>query len=287
MNIQTIFAPDLRGASGDIGRLAIRALLTELTLHPKPGLVSPIDNGAHDDMNVTTFVRSLLALRFYFTAIAAAGAREATFDDLQRLGIAAERRMLAATGGINTHRGAIFCLGFLAAAAGWRQARGLDLQSEKLTETILRLWGGGIAEAARKAPDSHGARAIRRYGARGAREELLAGLPTLLKIAVPALRQALRQTSCVERASIQCLFAIMAELQDTNLLHRGGPEGLAFVQKAAGRFLDAGGVFARDWRQRALDLHGDCVALHLSPGGAADCLAAAWFVLGLDPVLSS
>jgi triphosphoribosyl-dephospho-CoA synthase len=75
----------------------------------------------------------------------------------------------------------------------------------------------------------------------------------------------------------------MAQLQDTNLLHRGGPEGLAFVQNAARRFLEAGGVHSRDWRQRALDLHGDCVALHLSPGGAADCLAAAWFVNGLEP----
>jgi triphosphoribosyl-dephospho-CoA synthase len=282
MNSQIRFAPDLRGASGNIGRLAIRALLTELTLYPKPGLVSPVDNGAHDDMNLTTFVRSLLALRSYFTAIAEAGAREAPFVELQRLGIEAERRMLAATGGINTHRGAIFCLGFLVAAAGWRRARGLGLRGEGLMETVLQLWGEGVAEVGRTAPDSHGARVIRRYGARGAREELLAGLPTLLKIAVPALRQALKETSCAERASVQCLFAIMAELQDTNLLHRGGLEGLVFVQSAARRFLDAGGVHARDWRQRALDLHGDCVALHLSPGGAADCLAAAWFVHGLS-----
>ena len=83
---------------------------------------------------------------------------------------------------------------------------------------------------------------IRRYGARGAREELLGGPADALGIAVPGLREALKQTSCVERASIQCLFAIMAELHDTNLLHRGGPEGLAFVRNAARRFLDAGCV---------------------------------------------
>jgi triphosphoribosyl-dephospho-CoA synthase len=286
MTIQTIFAPDMRGASGDIGRGAIRALLAELRVHPKPGLVSPIDNGAHDDMDLTTFVRSLLALRWYFTAIAAAGARGAPFAELQRLGIDGERRMLAATGGINTHRGAIFCLGFLAAAAGWRQARRLDLRGERLIETILDLWGEGVAEAARKAPESHGARSIRLYGGRGAREELLAGMPTLLGTAVPALRDALRRTSSAERASIQCLFAIMAQLQDTNLLHRGGPEGLAFIQNAARRFLATGGVYASDWRQRALDLHGDCIALHLSPGGAADCLAAAWFVHSLTSTLN-
>jgi triphosphoribosyl-dephospho-CoA synthase len=283
MRLQTISAPDLSGAPVLIGRLAIRALLAELMLHPKPGLVSPVDNGAHEDMNPTTFVRSLLALRGYFMTIAEAGAREASFDDLQTLGIEAERRMLAATGGINTHRGAIFCLGFLAAAAGWRQARGLTLDGENLGQTILHFWGDGVAQAGRAAPESHGARAIRLHGARGAREELLAGLPTLLGVAVPALRETLRETRCAERAAIQCLFAIMAQLQDTNLLHRGGPEGLAFVQNASRRFLDAGGVQARDWRQRALDLHGDCVALHLSPGGAADCLAAAWFVHGLAP----
>jgi hypothetical protein len=134
MTHRASLAPDLRGASRDIGSLAIRALLTELQLHPKPGLVSTVDNGAHDDMKLTTFVRSLLALRFCFTAIAEAGAREAPFDELRRLGIEAERRMLAATGGINTHRGAIFCLGFLAAAAGWRRARGLDLAGYSVGE---------------------------------------------------------------------------------------------------------------------------------------------------------
>ena len=282
MNARTAMARAAGADISGIGRVAIRALQLELELYPKPGLVSPIDHGAHDDMTATTFIRSILALRYYFTAIAEAGARDAPFAALRRLGVEAEERMLAATGGINTHRGAIFCLGFLAAAAGWRRERGLSLDGAALAATILTLWGEGVAAVGRAVPPSHGAAAIRRYGARGAREELLAGFPTLLAVAVPALRDALDRGACRERASIQCLFAIMAQLQDTNLLHRGGPDGLAFVQAAARRFLDAGGVFSRDWRQRALDLHGDCVALHLSPGGAADCLAAAWFVHGLS-----
>jgi triphosphoribosyl-dephospho-CoA synthase len=281
MSVLTTAAARSAGAAA-IGRRATRALHIELALYPKPGLVSFVDNGAHDDMNATTFVRSILALRSYFAGIAEAGAQGSPFADLQRLGIAAERKMLAATGGINTHRGAIFCLGFLAAAAGWRSARGLPPGDAALVETILTLWGEDAAAAGRAAPESHGAQAIRRYGARGARDELLAGLPTLFSVALPALRGALAQGAGAERASVQCLFAIMAHLQDTNLLHRGGPEGLAFVQNAARKFLDAGGVFAQGWRRSALDLHGDCVALHLSPGGAADCLAAAWFVLGLD-----
>ena len=156
--------------------------------------------------------------------------------------------------------------------------RGLSLDGADLAASILDLWGEDIASAASQAGDSHGAQAMRLYGARGAREEALAGYPILMDLALPTLQKTLRRLDCPERASVQCLFMIMAHLQDTNLLHRGGAEGLSFVQNSAQKFLDEGGVFAPDWRRRALALHGDCVALHLSPGGAADCLAAAWFV---------
>jgi triphosphoribosyl-dephospho-CoA synthase len=264
-----------------IGRNAVRALHIELMLYPKPGLVSPIDTGAHDDMNADSFFRSLFALRHYFAAIAQAGAAGAPFLRLKRLGIDAERRMLHATKGVNTHRGAIFCLGLLAAAAGWRQAHELPLAGKDLAASILDLWGDDIA--ALQAGDSHGALAMRLYGARGAREEALAGYPILMDLALPTLQKTLARLDCPERASVQCLFMIMAHLQDTNLLHRGGAGGLSFVQNSAQKFIDAGGVFAADWRRRALALHGDCVALHLSPGGAADCLAAAWFVHLLQP----
>ena len=101
-----------------IGRLAVRSLYREVALAPKPGLVSPVDNGSHDDMDMSIFFRSLFALRHYFRDIARAGADGAGFATLQSLGLAAEAQMLAATGGINTHRGAIFNLGLLCAAAG-------------------------------------------------------------------------------------------------------------------------------------------------------------------------
>src|SRR5487761_2392443 len=97
-----------------IARLAVRSLYQELALYPKPGLVSFRDNGAHLDMEAATFVRSLFSLRGYFVAISAAGMDDAGFAELQRLGLAAESRMLRATRGINTHRGAIFTHGILA-----------------------------------------------------------------------------------------------------------------------------------------------------------------------------
>lgn len=280
------FIPVAADAAGPlaamIGRTAVRALYAELALHPKPGLVSPLDSGSHDDMDMGTFLRSLFALRGYFRAIAAAGAAGEGFATLRDLGIAAERRMLAATGGINTHRGAVFGIGFLAAAAGWRMRRGLTLRGVALGETVADLWGAGILAAAPQIPASHGGRAVQRYGVRGARQEAAVGFPTLLTLALPALASALTNGAGPERALVQTLFTLMAELEDTNLLHRGGPAGLAFVRGEARRFLDRGGVFQAGWRAEALALHRACIARRLSPGGSADMLAAAHFVHALQ-----
>src|SRR5689334_1169702 len=91
-----------------IGRCALRSLYAELVLYPKPGLVSLRDNGAHADMNAATFMRSIFALRRYFGEIALAGMRAAPMSELRQLGLHAESRMLRATCGVNTHRGAIF-----------------------------------------------------------------------------------------------------------------------------------------------------------------------------------
>ena len=265
-------------AARRIGRAALIALWDELCLYPKPGLVSLVDSGAHDDMDAGTFRRSIWSLRRYFTAIADAGAAGAPFEELQWLGQDAERRMLRATKGINTHRGAIFTLGLLAAAAGFESARERPLSAGALAETVVRQWGEGIAAAGRQSSDSHGSRAVRRYGARGARDEVLDGLPTLTALGLAPLRATRSSLGCPERARVQALFSVMAVLDDTNLLHRGGEDGLAFVQTEARRFLDAGGVFDSRWRERALSLHRACIARRLSPGGAADMLAAACFL---------
>ena len=113
-----ILTPRSQVVAEHIGRLAIRALYHEAALYPKPGLVSPVDGGAHRDMTISTFYRSLFALRGYFPAIAAMGAELPALPVLQRRGMEAETAMLRATNGVNTHRGAIFNLGLLCAAAG-------------------------------------------------------------------------------------------------------------------------------------------------------------------------
>jgi triphosphoribosyl-dephospho-CoA synthase len=258
----------------------VRALREELETWPKPGLVSPRDPGAHGDMDAATFEVSLRALRGFFPAVAEAGAAGLPFGALRALGVRAEARMLAATGGVNTHRGAIFALGLLAATAGRLVADGAAPHAPALRETLRRAWAGGLRELP-AAEGTHGAAVARRHGVGGARAEAAAGFPHLFEVALPALRGALRRGAGRRAAAVQALLATVAVLPDTNLLWRGGPAGLAFARAGAREFLRAGGVHEPGWEDRARGLHAALVARRLSPGGSADLLAAALFVHAL------
>ena len=272
--------PEVRHGAHRIARLAVRSLYQELALYPKPGLVSLRDNGAHLDMNADTFVRSMFALRGYFVAIAAAGMRDAGFDELQQLGLAAESHMLRATRGINTHRGAIFTHGILAAAAGCAAALNIEPSDENLRVIAIEKWSRdlrAIAIASAATP-SHGQLMAARHGVTGARGEALQGFPSVFEIALPVLRSVLARGADTRFALLHTFFVLLASTTDTNVLFRGGTEGLEFIQTQAGEFLERGSVFESGWQQRAESLHRQCSIKNLSPGGCADLLAAVWFV---------
>jgi triphosphoribosyl-dephospho-CoA synthase len=261
-----------------LGRAAIVSLYDELALAPKPGLVSFEDAGSHHDMDAGTFLRSLFALRHYFVRIAALGAARADFPPLERLGIAAEARMLRATGGVNTHRGAIFMLGLLCAAAGAARAEASPCDAATLRATLVARWGDALAARVHAARDSHGARAARAHGLRSAAQEAALGLPTLFEHVLPALREARRAGADDPGAKLHALFTAMAEVDDTNLVHRGGLQGLRDARRLARDFLAQGGGLSPDARLRAARVHALFVERRLSPGGAADLLAAALWV---------
>ncbi|MBZ5795991.1 triphosphoribosyl-dephospho-CoA synthase MdcB [Burkholderia contaminans] len=265
-----------------IAELAERSLVLEIDTYPKPGLVSNVDTGSHSDMDAAMFARSAAVLRPYFAELADAGARDADMAVLRKIGLRAEHAMLAATGGINTHRGAIFGLGLLCAAAGRRAMPGTQPGGMTLGAFVSRRWGVDILGGPRL-PDSHGERASRHYGVGGARREAADGFKTVYAIGLPALRRAKRDLpDDPEAARVAACFALIAALDDTNLLHRGGPAGLEFARATARAFVARGGVRARDWRLRAVAAHRAFVARRLSPGGAADLLAMSVFVDALE-----
>jgi len=259
-----------------IARLAVRSLYAELVLYPKPGLVSLVDNGSHVDMTAATFLRSMFALRRYFLHITRAGFDDAPFHVLKRLGIEAETRMLRATAGINTHRGAIFCLGMLCAAIGRCHAQGTRMTAAAVQAALLACWGRELGvHSIDASAGSNGAQALLRYAASGAREEGARGFPSVFDVGLPALRRTVAAGRGMREARIDALFALMAHISDTNVFHRGGPDGASSVRRQARAFIARGGSACPDWEARALACHRDFSARRLSPGGAADLLGAA------------
>src|SRR5258705_3203161 len=260
-----------------IGDNAVRCLLMELETWPKPGLVSHVDNGSHDDMDAGTFRSSAAAIKPYFQHLADAAARGCGMGRLRIIGLEAEAAMLAATSGVNTHRGAVFGLGLLCAAAGAR-AGGLVDPKMQLGAVVSSFGGSSILDG-RVLLHSHGSAARRRFHAGGARVEAASGFPSVYQIGLPALKRGARAVpGDAEAARVEACFALIASVEDTNLLHRGGLDGLRFARRATRRFLDEGGVRRPDWRARAQSIHENFVIRRLSPGGAADLLAMTLFV---------
>jgi triphosphoribosyl-dephospho-CoA synthase len=277
-------------AARRLGHAAVVSLYDELALAPKPGLVSFADAGSHTDMDGQTFLRSLFALRHSYPRFVALGAQGADFTALAREGRAAEARMLAATGGINTHRGAIFTLGLLCASGGALRAAGQPLRPDALRRTLVDRWGAALAarggigvgigangggDSRAAAAVSHGVQAARTHGLRGANAEAAAGMPVLFDCALPALQQALAAGLPAAAARLQAFFTTLAVLDDTNLAHRGGLDGLHWAQAQARGWLALGGAQAPDAVAQARCIHRAFVQRRLSPGGAADVLAAA------------
>jgi triphosphoribosyl-dephospho-CoA synthase len=269
---------------------AVLALLHELAAWPKPGLVSHVDSGSHTDMDAATLQSSAEALRPFFAELAMAGQAGADMGCLRTIGLRAESAMLAATGGVNTHRGAIFGLGLLCAAAGSvaeLSAQGAAVAPMRLGSVVVRQWAADI----QRGPIplfSHGAAALRRHGAGGARAEAAGGFRSVYEVAWPALRQGRAlQPDDPGAPPVQACFALIAAVHDTNLLHRGGTDGLRYAVEAAASFLSEGGVGAPDWRARAAEIHAAFVSRRLSPGGCADLLAMTLFVDALESMGAS
>lgn len=259
----------------DLERICLESLRCEVMTWPKPGLVSPVDSGSHQDMHLGTFFSSIDALQGSFAALARCGACGHPFTELQKIGIEAEQNMLKATGGINTHRGAIFNLGLLVAAAARRMSDS-SLMQLSCGEVVAKLWRIDILSGRDKAPNSHGMQVFEKYATGGARIEAASGFPTVYKIGLPMLRKLLQNGHDRETALIGTLMTLMEYLPDTNLLWRGGEMGLDFVRRSAANFNLNGGVEDLHWQSSLLAIHRKFVARNLSPGGSADLVAATW-----------
>ncbi|MDI2592500.1 triphosphoribosyl-dephospho-CoA synthase [Pseudomonas sp. 681] len=258
--------------------LAVDALIDEADLSPKPALVDRRGNGAHTDLHLGLMHASALSLWPAFkemaeTAIECGEVGLPLREALGRIGREGEQAMLATTHGVNTHRGAIWALGLLVAAAA------LEPESSGASAVTLRAARLALLDD-RYAPRplSHGAQVAQRYGARGAREEAQLGFPAVLQRALPQLKRSRSLGHGEQNARLDALLAIMTRLADTCVLYRAGEQGLHTMQSGAQAVLDAGGSASLAGRRRLHELDQQLIALNASPGGAADLLAACLFI---------
>ena len=234
-----------------LAELAERALRMELETPLKPGLVCPESAGAHKDMDYSVMLKGIAAIRPFFAPMVSAP----NADDLRRLGIEAEEAMLAATGGVNTHRGAIYSFGLVLNAVA-REMQGVDKQAfiqnacSKNAESILN----------NTLKDSK----MHFTGTRGAREIAFTGYRQLFEDWLPFYRK--------ERNIGRLLIYIISSLDDTCIIHRAGEKRALEVRREAEQLLNN---YTEDNIRRMCERFRE---ENISPGGAADMLALTIFI---------
>jgi triphosphoribosyl-dephospho-CoA synthase len=261
----------------DLSTSAVAALIEEAELTPKPALVDRRGNGAHHDLDLERLRLSAGALRDGFAAMARAATGEQPSlrlrEQIGRIGRDMERRMMAATDGSNAHRGAIWALGLLVAAAAQRRSESHPASIAATAAALARL-----PDRFAPHPLSNGEHARLRFGATGARGEAQAGFPHAIFIGLPTLRAARGRGVLEDCARLDALMAIMASLNDTCLLHRGGRAALQAAKVGAWDVLAEGGTASPAGLQRLHRLHDELMRLWASPGGSADLLSVTLFL---------
>lgn len=248
-----------------IAHLATQALQAELDTTPKPGLVDKDNNGAHRDMDYALMQRSIDTLHPYFVQLARLGFADTlpTHTAIRDIGIEAERAMLAATNGVNTHKGALFSMGLAVVAAAHEK------DTDSLQTTIKAL--------AASFPDTN--------GTHGSKAKLLSKGTTAIKGALDNAREGYEMLFAewlpfyIERRKEydaytphKTLLRIMCDLDDTNVIYRTDLATAEEVKQEARALLDS-------FSKAALkDMDRHYTARNISPGGAADMLSLTIFI---------
>ncbi len=268
-----------------VAQWAHEALLREVDLTPKPGLVDRHNSGAHSDMDYDMFITSAAAIKPFFSIFYAAGAAHeqspasAVLSAIRPIGISCEQAMFAATGNVNTHKGAIFSLGLFCTAAGRLAASGVPLTRQTLCNDVSAIAANLVKELMHATkPTTVGEVLFRRHGLAGIRGEAASGYATVRAHSLPVFDSMIAAGHEENTALLQCLLSLLANNEDSNLFGRGGLDGMAHVRRQASELLRDCGVLSPDGIARMAHFDDDLIARNLSPGGSADLLAVTWFL---------
>ncbi|RYZ51721.1 MAG: triphosphoribosyl-dephospho-CoA synthase MdcB [Sphingobacteriales bacterium] len=263
-----------------LSAFAVEALMEELHLTPKPGLVDRSDNGNHRDLSLPVMEISAYTLKecFYEMAIAGVGKKpsQQLRERLAAIGRYGEETMLKATRNINTHRGAIWALGLLTGAAGILLSASGNISLSRYSFLIT---AGAVASFDdRYAPiqHTHGSKVRKMYLVRSAREEAMANFPSLQHAALPTWDKYQQEPENILKLNV--LLSLMAVTDDTCILYRSDLEVLCEIKQRAREIMDRGGMACGENWQLYYSLDRFINEKWVSPGGSADLLAATLFL---------
>ncbi|MEJ5143486.1 triphosphoribosyl-dephospho-CoA synthase CitG [Gluconobacter albidus] len=278
--------------SQKISQIARSALLKEINLSPKPGLVDRYDNGAHSDMDHALFLESIDAISpffslFYESGCASTSSKE-TLNDLRKIGVKCENAMLSATNGVNTHKGGIFALGLLCGASGRLISNNQECTLKNVCIEVSRICDGLLRNDLRSgnercAPPTAGQLIYRQYGFGGARAEAESGFLTVQRYALPAYRDALCDGYSVVESELIALISLISNNNDTNVISRSGIHGLNFSKCTAKKSLNTLRKKGfRDFETEVSNMNTVFVSRNISPGGSADLLSVMLFLVDFE-----
>lgn len=262
-----------------IGEAAITGMLYEASSSPTPGLVSPISNGVHSDMNFFTFLRSTSAISYamYLCAQIGIDYEEDILKKIRSVGIYAEAEMLRATGGVNTQRGLLFVAGVVCAAAGACVRKNKVTNRTNIAMECKQICQGIVNRELKtlenKGKLSNGEKIYLNYGISGIRGEIEEGLPSVINTGLPAYTEALNSDLGINKALVQALVSIMTVVNDTVVINKAGLEGLTYMQVHAKKAIELGGMYTTIGADYIKEMEQRFEQENISPGGAADLLA--------------
>lgn len=278
-----------RAVANQLAAAAVAAMLSEVATWPKPGLVDPVEHGAHPDMDVFTFIQSAVSLRSYFYQAATLGINwpsaagwPALFNQLRPLGVQAEQTMLKATAGVNTHKGTIFSLGILVAVVAALKGQSIPVTARAIQTTVRTMLPGLHQDFAQlpETPDAQltaGERQYLAYGKGGIRAEAAAGFPTVFNHGLPTLLTA--KFANQNDRQLAALLALARHTDDSTLVKRAGdPAILTWKDQQLDQLTALGGLTTVAGRDFLDQLQETFSRRHLSLGGAADLLILTIFL---------
>jgi len=285
-----------------MARYAEEAILSEVILSPKPGLVDSLDAGAHKDMNIYTFLLSATSLYDGFYDFSKAGflhegTKKELFIKIRPIGMDIEKRMFEATENINTHKGIIFSMGIVLSAVGYYlkdkseeeiehfNSTDTDAVFELIKEMTEGLVSKDFNNLHQKIEYTNGEILFLKYGFTGIRGEAEEGYPVLRLEALPKLRALKNEPYSFEEKLLEILLLLMSITEDSNVVSRGGIESLSFVKSRAKSFLEKGGIKNPDSREILKQMNEDFIVKNISPGGSADLLSIAIFFGKLEKMI--